>query len=386
MSLVSWFKGLFHKNKESQGEVVALGQYSEPMDIKHFVISLCEQMIDVSKDMEDIRGEYETVTSYLNDIQIIESLQGSQKEQLLEIATSIFNLTKVRDEYINIEQNISDATYNQMKELEDEIPDAIRRLKSNETYLDTIKKDMNYLAAEKVEWSVLRQEKTEEREYLKKLSTFFLFFFGGIAVVVLILSVLYEWDLLPLIIVAFLATLCGSYVVLRTQDCNQTIRKCDANKNRAITLENRVKIKFVNMKNAVDYACQKYHVKNSEELTYNYEQFIEISKEREKLKETNEDLHYFSNKLIRYLLNFHLYDAKIWPNHASAIVNPKDMVELKHDLFTRRQSLREQMEYNRNAIAEMREDAKRYCDIMEDKTPQIQQIISKIDEISKIYS
>ena len=386
MSLVSWVKGLFNRNRYEYEDEDFASRSNEPTDIKHYVINLCEQMIDVSRELEEVRAEYDKVTSYLNDIQIIEGLEGTQKEEVLEIAVNVNNLTKVRKEYMNIQQNISDAVFMQMKEAEDVIPDAIRRLKSNEAYLDTIKRDMNYLEAEKVEWSVLRQERKAERKNLKRMAQIMMFLFGGVILALLIVSVIMEWtSVLPIMAVLFLATLCGAYIVLRIQECNRDIKKCDVNQNRAIYLENKVKIKYVNMKNAVDYACQKYHVNNSQELTYNYEQFIEITKEREKLKETNEDLIYYSNKLVRSMLKLNLYDAKIWQDYSYALVNPKEMVELKHDLFVRRQKLRERMEYNMNAIAEMREDARRYCDVMEDKTPQVREILQKIEEISRLY-
>ena len=386
MSLVSWVKGLFNRNRYEYEDEDFASRSNEPTDIKHYVINLCEQMIDVSRELEEVRAEYDKVTSYLNDIQIIEGLEGTQKEEVLEIAVNVNNLTKVRKEYMNIQQNISDAVFMQMKEAEDVIPDAIRRLKSNEAYLDTIKRDMNYLEAEKVEWSVLRQERKAERKNLKRMAQIMMFLFGGVILALLIVSVIMEWtSVLPIMAVLFLATLCGAYIVLRIQECNRDIKKCDVNQNRAIYLENKVKIKYVNMKNAVDYACQKYHVNNSQELTYNYEQFIEITKEREKLKETNEDLIYYTNKLVRSMLKLNLYDAKIWQDYSYALVNPKEMVELKHDLFVRRQKLRERMEYNMNAIAEMREDARRYCDVMEDKTPQVREILQKIEEISRLY-
>lgn len=387
MSLVSWIKGLLKKDTTEEIPENIPVRPSAPTDIKSYVISLCEQMIDVSKELEEIRAEYDKVTCYLNDIQVVEGLEGQQKEQLLDVATNISNLTKTREEYMNIQQNISDAVFMQMQEQEAVIPDAIRRLKSNEAYLDTIRRDMNYLEGEKVEWSVLRHERKAELVKLRGMAKLFMFFFGGAALIVLILMTTMKWDsMLPLIVVAFLATLCGCYVVLRIQECNKDIKKCDVNQNHAIYLENKVKIKYVNIKNAVDYACEKYHVNNSQELTYNYEQFIEITKEREKLKETNEDLIYFSNKLVRMLLQLNLYDAKIWQNYAEAIINPKEMVEIKHDLFVRRQKLRERMEYNVNAIKEMKADAKRYCDVMEGRIPQVQEFLSKIDEISKMYT
>lgn len=387
MSLVSWFKGIFKKNTVEETSQNADVRQSEPADIKSYVISLCEQMLDVSRELEEIRAEYDKVTSYLNDIQLVEGLEGKQKEELIEIATNISNLTKVREEYMNIQQNISDAVFMQMQEEEAAIPDAIRRLKENEAYLDTIRRDMNYLEGEKVEWSVLRHERKSELVKLRQMAKVFMFLFGGIAFIVLLLMLTLKWNsMLPLIVVAFLATLSGCYIVLRIQECNRDIKKCDINQNHAIYLENKVKIKYVNIKNAVDYACQKYHVNNSQELAYNYEQFIEITKEREKLKETNEDLIYFSNKIVRMLLQLKLYDAKIWQNYADAIINPKEMVELKHDLFVRRQKLRERMEYNVNAINEMKADAKLYGDVMDERIPQVQEFLRRIDEVGKMYS
>ena len=121
-------------------------------------------------------------------------------------------------------------------------------------------------------------------------------------------------------------------------------------------------------------------------MTYNYEQFIEITKERERLRETNEDLQYFTAKMVRMLQTVQLYDARIWANYAQAIVDPKEMVELKHDLFVRRQKLRDQMEYNINAMKEMKEDVERYCNVLGDKSAQVQMILSKIEEIRKLYS
>ena len=61
-------------------------ELKDPLSIRNYVINLCEQMIDISKDMDDLRREYEQVTAHLNDIQIVEGLEGEQKNQLVEIA------------------------------------------------------------------------------------------------------------------------------------------------------------------------------------------------------------------------------------------------------------------------------------------------------------
>lgn len=388
-----WFEKLTGKNKryiereymEFQDEDYYVNDEAlkDPASIKKHVISLCEQMIEISRELDDVRHEYDKVTAYLNDIQVVEGLGGDLRKQLDEVATQVSKLVNVRNEYLNAEQKISDDTFNQMEEMEAEVPSIIKRLKTNEADLEKVKRDLNYLASQKIEWSVVRHEREEELEQLRKLSVILLFSCGGIAILVVLLSTTFKWDLLPLFIVALLATLAASYVILRMQECNKDIKKSDVNKNYIISLENRIKIKYVNAKNAVDYTCNRFHVNDSKELTYNYEQYVEICKEREKFKQTNEDLDYYKNRLVRILRGLNLYDAKVWLNYANAIVDPKEMVELKHELFSRRQFLRGRIDYNLAAISDMRVDVDLYVDKLGDKAGQVVAIVDRVDELNK---
>lgn len=388
MSFLDW---LFKRKKKTQQNIevqegnIKPVELKDPAAIRNYVINLCEQLIDISREMEDVRKEYNQVTEYLNDIQIVEGLEGEPKKQLLEVSTQVSKLIGARNEYMNAEKKISDEVFYQMQELEDEVPKIIRRLMDNEKYLDTIKRDLNRLAAEKVEWSVLRHERKEEQAYLRKMTQVLVVVVGVLAVVIAGLSIVFEWETLPLFILAFFATVAACYIVLRMQECEKDIKRCDVNQNYTITLENRVKIKYVNMKNAVDYTCRRFHVNNSRELTYNYEQYIEVCKEREKFKNVNEDLDYFNNRLMRILHGLNLYDAKIWLNYANAVIDPREMVELKHEYFTRRQSLRNRIEYSLNVITDMRVEVDKYVDKMGDKSGQVREILMKVEAINKGY-
>ena len=355
----------------------------DPLAMRNHVIDMCEQMIDISRELDDVRHEYEQVTEYLNDIQVVEGLGGEQRKKLEDVATQMTKLINVRNDYLNAEQKISDETFNQMEEMEAEIPAIIRRLKVNESDLETVKQDLNLLASEKIEWNVVRHESEEELEQLRKLSVVLLFSFGGIAVIVAIMSMMFEWELVPLLIVALLATLAASYVMLRMQECNKDIKKSDINKNHIISLENRIKIKYVNSKNAVDYTCNRFHVKDSKELTYNFEQYNEICKERERFKQTNEELDYYKIRLVKMLRSLNLYDAKIWLNYANAIIDKNEMVELKHELFSRRQFLRSRIDYNLKAISDMRKDVDLYVDKLGPKAGKVMTIVNRVDELNK---
>lgn len=396
MSILSrWFRRL--KNRKRRRREVhreymevpeesyygAVDSIDDPLSIKNHVVHICEQMIEISREIDDVRQEYDRVTAYLNDIQIVEGLEGEQRKQLEDVATKITKLVKTRNDYLNAEQKISDETFNQMEEMEAEIPNVIRRLKVNEADLETVKHDLNYLASEKVEWSVVRQEREEEIALLRKHSVTIMFAFGGIAILTALLSMSMEWGMLPVLVVALLATLAAVYIILRMQECKKDIKKSDVNQNYIISLENHIKIKYVNAKNAVDYTCNRYHVKNSRELIYNYEQYIEICKERERFKQTNEELEYYKNRLVRLLRSINLYDARIWLNYANAIVDKNEMVELKHEFFTRRQFLRSQINYNLAAISDLRVDVDLYVDKLGEKAVQVRAIVDKVDEINK---
>jgi len=371
------------ENIEDDDDFVHSVSLKDSQSIKNYLVKLCEQIIDISKEMGDVRQEYKKVTLLLKDVQIVDELEGEQKKILQDVATNVSNLTKVRNECLNAERKLSDEAFRQIEEVEDEMPAIIRRYMDNEKYLDTIRRDLNRLAGEKIEWSVLRHERQEEQEQLKRISMILLAVFGTIAVLVGALSIMLEWELLPLFIVALLATIAAVYIIVRMQDCARDIKKCNINQNYAIALENRVKIKYVNIRNAVDYTSHRFNVVNSKELTTNYEKYIEICKEREKYKQTNEELEYYHGRMLMMLRKLELHDPRSWIVNADAIINPKEMVEVKHALFSRRQKIREQIDYNLNEIGKIRQEIEGYSEFMGNSASQINAILKKVEDLNK---
>lgn len=347
------------------------------------VIESCEQIIDVTREFEDARKEYALVTEYLKDIETIGSLPKDESKALKEAAKNIFALNQARNDYMKTENKISDSQFAQMQELEDDLPGIIRRLKDNEEYLDTVNRDLRNLGAEKAELEIEKEECQSEQKHLKVIAILLIVLFAAIIVLCALMRVLMEKDTsLIMMAVSFVIVLLGTYVFLRYQKCQKEIERCMLNKNHAILLENRVKIKYVNIKNAVDYSCQKYHVKNSRDLTYVYEQYQAAVIEREKFQRTSEDLEYNSEKMLSILKKHNLYDAKVWLNYANAIVNEKDMVELKHNLIVRRQKLRNRMEYNIGVITQLRATILLHRSELGDKAGEVSRLLNKIAQLT----
>ena len=260
---------------------------------------------------------------------------------------------RLRDEYQNSEKRISDVQFVQMQQEEDTIPDAIIRLQTNETYQNAVKKDMNYLEGEKTEWYYNKLELLHQQKILKTLSFVLFGVFFASMVILLVLQIGFHTDTTYAWMSVILIAAVGSFCIFIKMSSNQTeIKRSEVNMNHAIVLLNKVKFKYVNVTNAVDYAREKYHVKNAYELKYLWEQYLNEVKEREKFRQTNEDLEYFNTKLVRLLKRYRLYDASVWINQSSALVDKKEMVEVKHNLIVRRQKLRSRIEYNMQNIRE----------------------------------
>jgi hypothetical protein len=351
---------------------------------RRHIVELCEDIIDSSRELENTRNEYRQVATQLNDIAAIEGMPAEDKEAVVDTVRQIQKLDEARSELLVAEKKMSDAQFAQMQEEESSIPSSVQRLKSNETYLDAIKRDMNFLEGEKVEWSILRQECEHEQVILRRIAFFLLVLFSAAVLVLLVIRLYMDYDIqLFLLIAAFITTLIGAYVLLKYQDCTKEIKRCDVNRNQAILLQNRVKTKYVNIKNAVDYTCDKYHVKNSYELTYMYEQFQSTVKEQEKFKQTSDDLNYYNEHLVVLLEKLNLSDTSYWIHCMSALVNEKEMMSQKAGLIERKQRLKKSIEESMASIEEMKQEVTESTRYMGEVSKQVKQILQKLDEINQ---
>ncbi|MDE6963944.1 MAG: hypothetical protein K2P30_10005, partial [Lachnospiraceae bacterium] len=55
--------------------------------------------------------------------------------------------------------------------------------------------------------------------------------------------------------------------------------------------------------------------------------------------------------LLRILRRYQLKDPMVWLHQTAALLDKKEMVEIRHNLIIRRQSLRRRMDYNKEVIA-----------------------------------
>ena len=137
----------------------------------------------------------------------------------------------------------------------------------------------------------------------------------------------------------------------------------------------------MNVSKAVDYVADKYHVENSYQLLYVWEQYVEAVKEKEKYEKNNDDLEYFTGRLVRLLKKENLYDYKIWLTQTKALVSKDERVEIRHNLVKRRAKIRERMEDNTKAVKSERDEIDRLMREHHYYVPEILEIIDSVDKI-----
>ena len=147
------------------------------------------------------------------------------------------------------------------------------------------------------------------------------------------------------------------FALLKVTERNVIITEIKLNK--ATALLNKVKIKFINAANTLDYEYTKFGVKSSYELDKKYRLYEEMKKEQIRMLDMTSSLNSAENELENMLSNLGLYNPHIWLGRVRAIINPKEMVEVRHEINTRRYKLRQQIEYNEKRIDEAKENIKK---------------------------
>lgn len=348
----------------------------------------CEKVMQNAREIDDGKKEYYIVTSYLNDIELIENLAPDQSEEIRKAADYVAKLNLARDQFLNTSKRISDAQFQMMQRQEEQIPDAIKNLRTNEEYQAVVKRDMQYLEGEKQEWEILKRDCRRSRVRMRKASFMLLFAAASAAALLFMISKGFDYDLRYVWIGVIAACLLGSaYIVFRLESSRREILQAETNINYAIILLNKVKIKYVNITNAVDYGRDRFHVRDSREFEYQWEMYQNAMREQEKYRKTNEDLNYYYDKLVSLLKKCELYDSRVWIEQPQALVEQKEMVEIKHSLLVRRQKLRSKIASNLDIVKKERAEIIRLMKSSgELENVQLLEMIRSIDKLAGMES
>ncbi len=337
----------------------------DPEERRKFVEDCLSQMADATDVCEKLSSEYNLVTEYLTDMEELEALPKEERIPLNEDASRLVQLSGEQSQYAKRTSQMSDAEFDRMHRVEDEVEEAIRKLDKEEHMRDLIKKDLARLEGEKHAYQYRKRELKNTLGNARGMVTITICAMLTCLFLLLFLQVGLQMDTkLGYILTVGIAAISITCVFLRFSDARDELYKVEITMNRLILLQNKVKIRYVNNRNLLDYLYIKYGIKDGRELNALWEKYRVEKEERRQFEETKTDLSYYEKELVRKLNRYPIKYPRVWIHQPLALIDGKEMVEIRHSLITRRQSLRKQIDYNKklaeDASAEIRDLAREY--------------------------
>lgn len=387
---LQWQKKKFHidrefdENDEEWSDTNLNREYINFHDKKQrqdYVSSCLERLGEASDKIDELTVEYNVVTSYLQDTEEIDALPKEIRVQLDYDAKKIVSAQRDRNRYLDNEDRMPDEKYEKLERMEKEVPDGIKKLKKEEEYQVLVKKDLSRLDSEKYAYLYRLNELDNTIANLKGMTGICLGALGVCIVMLLIMQFGFEMETaIGYLIVVATAAITLTVLFVKYSDASReetSVEKCIA---KIITLQNKVKIRYVNNKHLLDYLYLKFGVSKAGELEELWNKYSEEKNERKKFEKAEEDLVFYKKSLITNLTKYRIKTPEIWIKQAAAIIDPKEMVEIRHELIGQRQALRKQMENNKDMAMKAQQEVKDLAELYPAYRMEIMEMVAAYEE------
>lgn len=348
-----------------------------------YVRSCVEQMRSASDELDRVSEEYNTVTAYLKDIEEIEALPTGESQDVKDSAKKIQLYEKATKEYREKKGRLTESQFLHMEKFENVMPKPYKDIKAAEDYRTLIKGDLSKLEGEKHAYQYRRGELYRDIANIKGMVMICAMAFAVCLFMLLILQYGFEMDTqIGYILTIGVGATALTVLYVKYLDYTKQLERTEKGINKIILLKNTVNIRYVNNTNLLDYLYMKYKVNSGKELLTMWEKYQQEKDERNRDIQNREELDYHKRTLISILKRYQLHDPDIWIHQTAALLDPKEMVEIRHGLVDRRQKLRTQMEYNKRLATEAQKEIK---NTIEDYPQYREEILEMVERYSKEY-
>ena len=142
-------------------------------------------------------------------------------------------------------------------------------------------------------------------------------------------------------------------------------------------LQNKVKIRYVNNTQLLDYLYIKYNTDSAAKLEKNWQNYQQEKEERKQYAEAEAKTEYYRKQLVEQLARYRISNPARWVNQVSALLDKREMVEIRHNLILQRQNLRKQLDYNKDVADTAKREIK---DVAEMYPAYAQEILHMVDK------
>lgn len=312
-----------------------------------YIRGCCEQMTSSSKEVESQKVEYQLVTERLSDLEELSALPQTDWNEIRKRAKKIIKIEEDESSYRRPVSKITEAQYREMERLEEEMPSVLKELKKNEDYQMTVRRDLNLLEGEKGALAYQRKEEKNRAASAKAFAAIIVFAAAAAACLLLVLQLGLHLEVkLGYFILAAITAVALTAVSMSYQSAQDNQTRTEKKLNRTITLQNTVKIKYVNITNLIDYTYAKYKVNNSYELSYMWDKYLEEKEARSHTEVVAQKMRDARKSLFQLLTHYRIKDPSVWIYQPSMLLYEEELTEVRHGLIVQRQRLRKGIDFN----------------------------------------
>lgn len=386
---MGFWKWLFGRKKQEEAQeeweetVYERGKvnFNEAEERTRYLTGCLEQIGEAQKEMQLLNGEYAIVTSYLTDMEEIEALPPEHMAEIKGCAGKMQTLEADRRRYLDKERHLSEAEYRQMRSQENEIEEGIAKLQEAERYRKLVRQDLARLDGERHAYGYRKQELRTGLVNLKGMAVICLTALLACIFMLLILQFGFHMNTaVGYYVSAGAAAIAITVLFVKYADTEKELARVETAANKLIHLQNKVKIRYVNNTNLLEYLYLKYGVESAVKLKEQWDMYQEEKEERRQYAEAEAKLEYYRKQLIRQLIQFRVKDPERWVMQPGAIIDARERLEIRHDLVARRQALRKQLAYNQQLAEAAQQEIKDVAAEYPHYAAEIAEMVEKYEE------
>ena len=314
------------------------------------------KMSDATSQIDELNLEYSDVTLHLNDIEELDRLPIEERQKIDNVAKRIVTLNREKKGSGKKKVVLTRAQFTTMQKFEGQMPGAYEKLAEAEDYQEKILSDLKRVNGEKNAYEYRKDEIDNSMENARSMAFVCVVSLIVCVGILLVFQIVLELEVMVGYIIAILAFIIAMMTLyIKFSSYKKDRRKIIATTNKIILLQNKVKIRYINNTRLLDYLYVKYACSSAKSLETLWKRYQDEMIEAERNAIINDELKMLNNQMIRLLDNCPIEDKHIWLLQPEALVDPKEMVEIRHYYNTRRQKLRKQMQYN-NDIAKAKQE------------------------------
>ncbi|MBQ4284142.1 MAG: hypothetical protein IJB96_09470 [Lachnospira sp.] len=365
-------------------EKVEISNYSSE-DINNYVVGQCEIMEESIRHIDAAMEQYSDVAEHFSDIEKLEAAPDVLKREIAHEAERVDNLTVDRRIYKANESKLSNSTYRLMEQYEDEIPKKITFIENQESYFENVKQDMRAVEGEqmalRMEARILKRRQLNIKH--ASMATLICMFIVFSIFVIAMVATEDETNMVLFITVTVLSAILalGMYAILKNTQRN--VMATEIKLNKTTSMLNKIKIRYVNAINVLDFEYEKYKITNAYELSRKYEAYLEMKQEQKNVLDMTTKLTQAEERLMALLRQIGMVDCNIWSGQVRALYNHSEMVEIRHEYAVQRQKLRDQIAFNESRVDEAKKNIKLVTKKYPNLTGDILKIIDKYEKRSR---